>query len=256
MTVARVKSVPSKRKTRILVVDDHPLFREGVVRMIDRQSHLICCGEADTVESAKEAVIECNPDMVIMDLRLGSGDGLELIKSVRAQVANLPILVLSQSDEGFYAERALRAGANGYLMKAEATEEVLTAIRTVLSGELYVSRRMSVLVLHKLLDRRTEQRQIGVENLTDRELQVFQSLGAGLSTRQIAQQLHLSVKTIETYRENIKHKLALLTGAELVRAATVWVQGSGEETNPSLRPPENPPRAKPRASKPTKSPAP
>jgi len=167
---------------------------------------------------------------VLLDLRLGSGDTLEFIKSVKARFPHVAILVLSQHDEAIYAERVLRAGASGYIMKEEAAQEVLSAIRAVLAGELYVSRKIAGVLLHKLLrgkPRATDDRLAG---LSDRELQVLQMLGAGLGNRQIAADLHLSVKTVETYRENLKHKLGFSTGAELVRYAMRWLDDSGSRT--------------------------
>lgn len=210
---------------RILIADDHPLFREGVRQMLHRQEDLFCCGEASTVEATRAAVTETKPDLVLLDLRLGTGDGLELIKALKAEHPQLKILVISQCEEAHYAERALRAGANGYLMKEEATEEVLTAVNAILGGGYHVSRKMSVLVLHKLLQTPSQPGNVGVDVLTDRELQVFQMLGAGMHTRQIAAELGLSFKTIETYRENIKHKLGFKTALILVQAATEWVRG-------------------------------
>jgi DNA-binding NarL/FixJ family response regulator len=213
-------------KASVLVVDDHPLFRHGVVLLIDRQNDLYCCGEADSVATAQAAVAAKKPRVVLLDLRLGNEDGVELIKALKARFAALHILVLSQYDEALYAERALRAGANGYVMKEEATEEVLVALRTVLAGQPYVSRKMAALVLHKMLETKPNQQGDGVANLTDRELQVFQLVGAGLSARQIAVDLHVSFKTIQTHRENIKHKLGLRTAAELVCHASAWIRGS------------------------------
>ena len=222
-------SKPS-RKTRILVVDDHPLFRSGLVQLINRQEDLTCQGEADNVPAARELVSKLKPDLLVLDLRLGHSDGLELIRFLTSEHSHLRILVLSQHDEVLYAERVLRAGAHGYLMKEEATEEVLTAIRTVLSGELYVSRKISVLVLRKSLRAPSQVGNSGVESLSDRELQVFQMLGAGLGTKHIAQQLKLSAKTIETYREKIKQKLGLSDATQLISYATAWVGG---EPHPS-----------------------
>src|SRR6266478_5591491 len=203
----------SGHKTRILVVDDHPLLREALVQLLNRQQNLTCCGQAGTAADAVAAMHAHKPELVLLDLRLGKSDGLELIKSFKAEYPGVAILVVSQFDEALYAERALRAGANGYLMKEEATEEVLIAIRTILDGECYVSRKMAVLVLHKLLKQKPGAPGIGVENLSNRELQVFQLLGSGSSTRQVAEALHLSVKTIETYRENLKNKLHFKDGA-------------------------------------------
>jgi DNA-binding NarL/FixJ family response regulator len=220
-------SVPkSARKVRILVVDDHPLFREGLVQFINRQLGFVACGEAESVARTRTALATLKPDLLLLDLCLGDGDGLELIKEVRAQLPKMPILVLSQMDEALYAERVLRAGANGYVMKEEATEEVLNGIRTVMKGELHVSRRISVIVLHRLLETKREGRTEGLASLTDRELQVFQMLGAGLKTREIAHELKLSSKTIETYRENLKHKLGLGSAAELVKQAIQWIEKS------------------------------
>jgi len=220
------KKVSAPAKTRVLVVDDHPLFRDGLVQLINRQRDLICCGQAGNSAAALAALKAHRPEFLILDLRLGQEDGLEMVKSCKAQFPSIAILIISQFDEAIYAERALRAGARGYLMKEEATEEVIKAIRSILDGELYVSRKMSVVVLHKLLTQQPQSASSGVESLTDRELQVFQFLGSGCSTRQIADSLHLSVKTIETYRENLKHKLNLVSGVELVRHARGWVQGS------------------------------
>jgi DNA-binding NarL/FixJ family response regulator len=222
-----MKSAASQpgKKARILIADDHPLLRVGVGQLINRQADLMCCAEAETAEATWAAVQKHKPDLLLLDLRLDKADGLELIKSLRAQVPDLPILVLSQFDEALYAERALRAGARGYVMKQEATEEVLTAIRAILKGELYVSRKMAVLALHKSLQTKSGARCVGIENLTDRELQVFQLIGAGMSTREIAAELKVSFKTVETHRENIKHKLGLHSAQEIVRSATMWVNG-------------------------------
>lgn len=214
-------------KARILVVDDHPLLREGVSQLINRQHDFEICGEADTVANAFAAVERTTPDVILLDLRLGYGDTLELIKSIKARYPDVRILMLSQYDEAIYVERALRAGADGYVIKQEAADEVLAAIRTVLAGDMYVSRKLAVLVLQKLLSKKPAQPGLAIENLTDRELQVFQLIGSGLTTRQIAAELRLSVKTIETHRENIKSKLGLRNASELVHSAVTWVQAQG-----------------------------
>lgn len=224
---------PPSGKARILVVDDHPLFREGVRQLIDRQNDLVCCGEAGTVAATTEAVAQLKPDLLLLDLRLGSGDGLDLIKSLRAQAPTLAILVISQFDELHYAERALRAGARGYLMKEEATEEVLSAMRVILAGDRYVSRRMTPRLLDRLLEGPSARTESRVDCLSDRELQVFQLLGSGMSTRAIAESLNLSFKTIETYRENVKHKLGLSGATDLIRTATEWVGRQGLPGGPS-----------------------
>jgi DNA-binding NarL/FixJ family response regulator len=224
-----MKSLPSKtaaKKRRVLVADDHPLFLEGLVQLINRERDLHCCGGADSVAATQMAVTLLKPDLLVLDLRLKDGDGLELIKTLKGRFPSLRMLVLSQNDEALYAERALRAGARGYVMKEEATNEVLNAMRTILRGELYVSRKMSVLALHKLLSTASGVRGNYVERLTDRELQVFQMIGAGKGTADIASELRLSFKTVETHRENIKHKLGLRNAVDLVCHAVHWIHGS------------------------------
>ena len=230
------------QKTRILVVDDHPMVRDSLIRLISKERDLMCCGEAGTAAEAQAAVAKHRPDLVILDLRLKSGDGLELIKCLKALRPNLRILILTQYDAPLYAERALRAGALGYLIKDQAADEVLNAIRTVLSGEIYLTRAMAGLMLHKMVGATGKQPRtgveqlIGVEQLTDRELHVLQLLGAGLSTREIATCLKISFKTIETHRENIKFKLGLQNAAELIHFATNWASQQGslpEEGRPA-----------------------
>jgi DNA-binding NarL/FixJ family response regulator len=213
-----------EEKRRVLVVDDHPLLRQGVVELLNRQSDLTVCAEADSVHSADMAVERHKPDLVLLDLRLGSGDSLELIKSLRGRYENLRVLVISQHDETIFAERCLRAGADGYITKQEASEEVLTAIRTVLAGEPYMSRKVAVLVFRQSLERPSKE-SVNIASLSDRELHVFQLLGSGMSTREIAADSKLSVKTIESHRENIKHKLGLRDSVELVERAKTWVNG-------------------------------
>jgi len=211
-------------KKRIFIVDDHPLYREGLRRFIDSQPNLTCCFEADSYKAAFDNVRQSAPDLVILDLRLQRSDGMELMKNLLTEMPQLRILVLSQGDETVHAELALRAGALGYIMKEEATDELLQAITTVLRGELYVSKRLSALVLKRFF--RGDTSSTLAEKLSDRELQVFQFLGSGLTTQEIAQQLHLSVKTVETHRENIKHKLELRDAAGVVQAAREWVSGT------------------------------
>ena len=215
---------------RILIVDDHPLMRDGLAGLIRKEADLNVCGEADNAGSTILAVDDDPPpDLVILDLMLGSEDGLELIKQLRALRPGLLILVISMHDEWIYAERAVRAGASGYIMKKEAPEEVLTAVRAVLGGEVYLSGRMRVLLA---------QRGVAADPchflvpqadppLSDRELHVFRLIGAGLSTKQVAAELHLSGKTIETYRENLKVKLRLSNARELLREAKAWVAKVG-----------------------------
>ncbi len=211
------------KKICVFVVDDHPLVRDGLVRLINQQTDMFCGAEAsDPVEAMKLFTLQ-NPDLITLDLRLKNCDGLEAIKSFKTQYPATHILVLSQFDEELYAERALRAGARGYIMKDKATEELLNAIRTVLSGEIYLARAMTSRLLQKTLSARLP-RTNDIERLTDREMHVLQLLGAGMSTREIAAQMNLSGKTIETYREHLKHKLNLDNAAALVQYAVQWVE--------------------------------
>jgi DNA-binding NarL/FixJ family response regulator len=226
-----------QNKASVLVVDGHPIFREGVTQLINRQPDMIVCGEAGDVEIAKQVLESRRPRLVLLDLRLGTSDVFELIKGWKCRFPRLRVLILSAYEETLYAERALRAGADGYVMKDEASDETIRAIRAVLAGEMYVSRKMAAGLLHKLIQRKSAARDASVEALSDRELHVFRMLGAGLSSRKIGDDLQLSIKTIETYRENIKHKLGLRNATELIRQATQWVQNSApQQENPLVTP--------------------
>ncbi|HEY9174487.1 MAG TPA: response regulator transcription factor [Verrucomicrobiae bacterium] len=220
-------SASHEKKAKILVVDDHPLLREGVMQLINRQRDLCACGDASSLAEAQAALETLQPDLILLDLRLGGGDALEFIKASRARFPRVRILILSQHDEPLYAERTMRVGASGYVIKEEAPEEVLTAIRTVLSGDTYVSRRIAALVLQRMIPAAKPANAPRLEDLTDREFTVFQLIGSGLGSREIAEQLGLSVKTIETHRENIKQKRGLKNAADLVREATDWVRQHG-----------------------------
>jgi DNA-binding NarL/FixJ family response regulator len=225
----KARSPKPLAKSRILVADEQPLLRAGVVHFINRKDDLVVCGEADSIASARTEAARLVPDLLLLDLQLGSGDTIDLIKDFKIQHPSMAILVFSQFDETLFAEKALRAGAMGYVLKQEATEEVLTAVRTVLNGTMYVSRQIAVLILQKSLGnplQSTATNDVTVEKLSDRELHVFQRLGARVATRQIAVELKLSIKTIETHRENIKHKLGLGNGSELVECATDWVKSN------------------------------
>ena len=226
-------SPPAPRgKARIFVADDHPFLRVGLRHMIEKEADLMVCGEAETVAAVRSGVEKEKPDLLLTDLCLGDSDGLELIKGLKAQFPNLPILVLSQQDETLFAERTLRAGARGYIMKERATQDVLEGIRTILGGELYVSRKVAALAMRKLVEGGTDAAASAdseVSGLSDRELQVFRLLGAGKGTKEVADSLKLSHKTIETYRENIKHKLGLPNATALIHRATEWVQGQGRK---------------------------
>jgi DNA-binding NarL/FixJ family response regulator len=223
MTPTDPPSPAASPPTRILVVDDHPLLREGIVQLLNCQPGWVCCAQAGTTQEAQAMVDQHQPDLVLLDLRLGTGDGFELLADWSRRLPHLPVLVISQGEEEIYAERALRAGARGYLMKDQAADEVVLAVRSVLAGEIYASRRVGLRVLQRSLGPPAEAGGSGLDRLTTRELQVFQWLGAGLSTRCIADQLHLSYKTVETHRENIKRKLGLKDAAALIHCATAWM---------------------------------
>lgn len=222
----------SNGKARVLIVDDHPIVRDGFSNLVKKQRDLTRCGEAGTVAETFTAVETLNPDLVLLDLWIGGGDGLDLIKSLKARFPQLRILVISFSDEAVYAARALRAGARGYVMKSQPSKEVLTAIRTVLSEELYVSPAVASSMLSSSVGQSRSKADKTSEVLTDRELQVLQLLGTGQSTRKIAELLSLSFKTIEAHRDNIKRKLNLQDAVELVHYATTWSQ----EQRPRLSP--------------------
>ena len=210
------------KKCRVLLVDDHPIVRQGLALLIDREPDLAVCGEADGAQSIFHAIATLRPDIVILDISLSGPDGLDVLKEIRAKTGTLPVLILSMHDESIYAERAIRAGANGYIMKQEATEKVLVAIRRILQGEVYLSDRLTSTMLQQLVRGEVTGRKSPLVNLTDRELEVFRLIGEGRGTRQIAEELHLSVKTIESYQAHIKEKLALRNARELVQHAIEW----------------------------------
>ncbi len=208
-------------KKRIVIVDDHPIVRQGFAQLINRESDLETVGEAEDAASAMTIIDEMKPDLTLVDLTLKESNGLELIKNLSAGDESLKMLVISLHDENVYAERALRAGAKGYVMKSEATKNVMTAIRTVLSGEVYLSERMQGRIIERFTrGRRGDDSPLDV--LSDREFEVFQLIGNGLQTSKIAEQLNLSVKTIETYKSHIKTKLGLQSGTELMQRAVEW----------------------------------
>lgn len=207
---------------RVLIVDDHELVRQALTQLISDEPDLEVCGSAENVPAALRKVSEHDPDMIVLDLSLQGGDGIDLIKAVRGQQRHLPILVVTMHSESFYAERAFRAGASGYLTKEEASEKILVAIRTVLRGELYVSERLSPFLLQRLITGNPGTGESLVTKLSDRELQVFLRIGEGRSTQETASNLNLSVKTIETYRGNIKEKLGLRDARELIQYAIRW----------------------------------
>ena len=207
-------SVSTAPRRRVLVVDDHPIVREGIGQLLAGQPDLCLCGEATDVASGRRAALTLMPDVAVIDLSLGRQSGLELIETLARELPGLPMLALSMHDEALYARRALQAGARGYIMKQEGTALLLQALRTVLLGEVYVSAAVNASLLRSLAPGRTTPNGIG--ELTNRELEIYRLVGAGVGTRDIARQLHLSSKTIETHRANIKQKLGLTTAAELV----------------------------------------
>jgi DNA-binding NarL/FixJ family response regulator len=216
---------PTVRR-KILLVDDHPFMRAGLAQLIERQPDLAVAGEAgNPVEAARE-LTRLKPDLVLTDMTMPGRSGLEFIKDLQAQHPDLRILVVSMHDETIYAERALRAGARGYIMKEAGGDNLLAAIRQVLRGDVYVSPRMSAQILGALSTRRPRGSTSPIEQLTDREFEVFQLIGHGRSTRDIAEQLHLSPKTVDVHRGHIKEKLSLTDATALVRHAVRWVEAS------------------------------
>lgn len=214
-------------KRRVFIVDDHPITRQGVRMVVDREADMVICGEAGNTALGIELISRSVPDLVIIEIALKNGSGLELVKNLKTLLPDLPVLVMSIHDETLYAERSLRAGARGYIMKREASEKVVVAIRRVLSGDLYLSEKMKEKMLHRLVKSRHDEVVFTIDTLSDRELEVFQLIGNGYSTRQIAAKLSLSIKTIDSYREHLKLKLRLGKGADLVRYAIQWVRSEG-----------------------------
>ena len=221
--IAKTQPVNRKPKTKVLLVDDHPILRQGLGRLINAEADLIICGEAEDASKAFDLVGTLSPEVAVIDISLKNSNGIELIKNIKARYSALPILVLSMHDESLYAERALRAGALGYIMKEEASGQVLVGIRKVLAGEIFLSERMKSKMLQQMASGRSKVVASPIELLTDRELEVFRLIGEGRSTRQIAGQLHLSVRTVEAYREYIKAKLNLKNSTELIQHAFHWV---------------------------------
>lgn len=221
----QAKPNPAKdKRTRVLLVDDHAVVRFGIGQLVNREPDLQVCGEEEDASKALSAIDNLKPDLVIADISLKDSSGLELMRNIKAQYPKLPILVVSAHDESIYAEIAFRAGALGYLMKEEALEKVITAIRRVLSGAIYVSDSLAAKMLQRQVRGQTDINQSPVKSLSDREMEVFQLIGQWKKTREIAEELHLSVKTIEYYREQIKRKLDLKSAGELTHYATSWVQ--------------------------------
>jgi len=217
---------------RVLLVDDHPVVREGLAQRINRERDLMVCGEAQTARDALGAIASLQPDIVVLDLSLPNGHGLELIKDLQILHPEIYVLVFTMHDESLFAERAMRAGARGYVMKQEPPERLLAALRAVLRGDYFVSDNASSAFMQSFFSQPAKARSPSVERLSDRELEIFQLLGQGMGTRQIADRLGRSVKTIETHRARIMQKLAVKSAAQLVCYASRWVETDRHAMNP------------------------
>lgn len=215
-------------KTRILILEEHPLLRHGISDYLNAQPDMMVCGEADNIRDARNKFAQCKPELLLTALRLGAGDSLEFVKALKAERPTLLILVFSAFEETIFAERALRAGADGYMMKSAPAHELLAAIHEIVAGNMYVSRDVAMRAFKKSLESRSDYQSSregsAIEKLSDREMHIFNLLGSGFRNKQIAQSLHLSVKTIETHRENIKHKLNLSNSRDLTACATKYVE--------------------------------
>ncbi|MCA9540460.1 MAG: response regulator transcription factor [Myxococcales bacterium] len=209
---------------RIFIIDDHPVVRRGLRSLFEGDGQWVCCGEAETQTEALDRLPEAGAELVLLDLSLREGSGLDLLKTLRARFPDVAVLMVSMHDEALYADRCLRAGARGYIMKHEPADRVLEAVATVLDGRIWLSEPMVQRMLTQVGGRATPLTTDPVARLTDRELEVFEMIGQGVGTRDIARRLGVSVKTVETYRAKIKTKLSLDTGAELVQQAVAWVQ--------------------------------
>jgi len=219
------KSAPKQK--RILIVDDHPMMCQGLAQLIGVEADLAVCGEAENAGSALDAIGALKPDLVLVDISLPGKNGLELIKDFRALQPDLPVLVISMHDESLFAERVLRAGGRGYIMKQEGGKKLMLAIRQVLEGKIYVSEKISTGILETVSGRPAGAEGSPMEKLTDRELEVFQLIGQGKGARDIAEKLHLSVKTVDVHRANIKAKLKINSLSELIRHAVRWSESQG-----------------------------
>jgi DNA-binding NarL/FixJ family response regulator len=217
----------SRRKARVMVVDDHELLRVALKGLLENDPGLEVCGEAADADEAFRRITEERPDVVIVDVALKSGNGLDLVKRIKAKEPSIRLLVLSMYDSRLFAERALRAGASGYVNKQQPSEDILEAVRSVLNGDVYLSEAMTREILRRTSQGGEPWSQSPVENLSDRELEIFRLIGQGRATRQIASELHISTSTVETYRERLKTKLGLKNGAELSRKAMQWVMENG-----------------------------
>lgn len=224
-----IDRMKSNAKARVLIVDDHPAVREALALRVAQTADMEVCGEAGDTTAALRLSADLDPDVTITDISLKDSDGIDLIKRLRTRDDKARILVWSMHSESTYADRALRAGAMGYITKEQATDKIIDALRHILAGKIYLSQHMKERLLNRITDHKTDRDP--VECLTDRELQVFRMIGNGVRTQDIADQMHLSIKTIETYRDRIKKKLDLQDATELIRSATLWVAGKPDATS-------------------------
>ena len=221
------KGSQSSAQSRIFIVDDHAMFREGLKQLIDHEADLMMCGDAAGAEEALSALRAAKPDLVIVDISLSGTSGIDLIKAIKAEYEEIPVLVVSMHDESLYAERALRAGAMGYVMKQEPSKTVKTAIRKVLAGDMHLSEKMASSVITRFMRGTGERTPSPLETLSDRELEVFRMLGQGKGVRQIAEEMSVAIPTINSFRNRIKEKLQLKSSTEVMLHAIQWVQGEG-----------------------------
>jgi len=230
MTQKRRLRTASDSKKKVFIVDDHPVVRDGLITLIEHEQDFKVCGDADDAAEALESISELKPDVVIVDIGLKSSDGIELTRNIKVRYPKISVVVLSIHDESVYAERALHAGASGYLMKEAASNDIIKAIRTVLSGEIYVSDQMAKKFLDNAFSRQSDIGANPVAKLSDREFEIFRLIGSGYKVSQIADRMHLSVKTIETYRARIKEKLSLSDASKLLRYAIKWVSSDDKNS--------------------------
>jgi len=215
---------PETAKTRVLIVDDHPLLRKGLGELINQQPDMMMCGEADDAPEAMTAITTIHPDLVIVDISLKSQNGIELIKNIKAVAPSIQILVLSMHDESVYALRVLKAGAKAYVMKMEVVDKVMEAIRRIRSGKVFVSERVAAQMLSQVVDGNDPSKDSPVDILSDRELEIVTMIGSGIATREISKRLNISIKTVESHRAHIKAKLALTNATLLVQWCVRWVE--------------------------------
>lgn len=225
--VPPVEVNPAPEKRRVFLVDDHTMFREGLRQLIDRDPKLSVCGDAADSEEAMRGIRECQPDVVLVDISLSGASGIDLIKSIKSEFEDMPILVVSMHDESLYAERALRAGSMGYVMKHEPAKTMKAAIYKVLDGDMHLSEKMSSSVIARLMHGQADEPGSPIEKLSDRELEVFRMLGQGKAVRTIAEDMSVTIPTINSFRNRIKEKLGLKSSTEVMLHAIQWVQGDG-----------------------------